>query len=438
MATYPKSRLRDLGRLIGLLVKTRIRRGDLAEAVTGWLRGLTQRYQSPNVVIDLIFRRVLLVSGHALSAHVLTAVPSSQGFVAGTMKRKAMSFLAPHALTILHDTEWHTFRSYNEEVLQTGSPHPHLPTVLAEVRKLFSGPVNDLSDIRQPMGRLMLAVVFGEGNAPARLIDEVNELFAEVGLKTALFGSRKGALRDQFHGELRRLWESGVGTAHPTLLARAHQAAETIAGTERREALLLEQIPHWMFTFTNSGSDLLARSLAMIAARPDCFARVGQEIASAGPLERPENIYQLRYLEACIRETGRLYPPVVLTAHRAAQNVSFEGVEIPAATEMLQYFPLTNRDTSLDPLAGHFRPERWLNSDDPIHKRETNLFLSGARACPGRDMILFVEKAAIAMLVQSGGIQGKRNVLTVDPVPFSFPPACLQFGRGGVSALSFV
>jgi cytochrome P450 len=393
----------------------------VGEAVASWLRGLTHRYQSPNVIIDLIFLRVLLVSGQALSAHVLTAAPSSQGFVAGTMKRKAMSFLAPHALSILHDTEWRMLRNFNEEVLQTGRPHPQLPSVLAEIQKLFSRPVNDRSEVRQRMGRLMLAVVFGEGNAPARLIDDIQELFAEVDLKTALFGSRKQALRDQFYAELRRLWDSSVGATNPTLLASAHHVAETVAGSERCDALLLEQIPHWMFTFTNSGSDLLAQSLALIAARPECLARVRQEIASAGPLERPDNIHQLRYLDACIRETGRLYPPVTQTAHRAAREVSFEGVEIPAGTEILQYFPLTNRDTSLDPLAGHFRPERWLDADDSIHKRETNLFLSGARKCPGRDMILFVEKAAIATLLQSGGIQETHNILTEDPVSFSFP-----------------
>lgn len=427
MATYPKTRWRDLGRLIGLLVGTRVRGGDAGEAVAGWLRGLTQRYQSPNIVIDLIARRVLFVSGDRLSAYVLADPPSHDAFVAGTMKRKAMSYLAPHALTIQDGADWRALRRYNEDVLLPGKPHPHLPSVLTEIHKAFSQPVANIADIRQRMGRLMLAVVFGEGNAPALLVNDIQELFAEVGLKTALFGSRKQALRDRFHGELRRLLESSAGAAHPTLLARAHKAAPAVEPPERREAMLLDQIPHWMFTFTNSGSDLLGRSLAMITARQECLARVRQEIESVGPLDRPESIHGLRYLEACVRETGRLFPPVIQTAHRAARDMSFEGMEIPAGTEILQYFPLTNRDTSRDPLADHFRPERWLDVDDPVHTRETNLFLSGARACPGRDMILFVEKAAIAVLFQSDSIRATRNILTDDPVPFSFPRACLRF-----------
>jgi cytochrome P450 len=392
-----------------------------------WLRGLTERYQSPNIVIDLIVRRVLLVSGRELSAYVLADAPSSRAFVAGTMKRKAMSFLAPYALTILHDADWRALRDYNEDVLQTGKPHPLLPSILTEVRKAFSQRVRDVGEIRRNMGKVMLAVVFGENDVSEHLIDEIQELFAEIGLKTALLGSRKQALRNRFHGELRRLWQSGTGTAQPTLLSRAHKAAEAVEKSDRREALLLDQIPHWMFTFTNSGSDLLARSLAMIAAREDSLSRIYREIESVGTLDRPECIHQLHYLEACILETGRLYPPVIQTAHRAESNVFFEGAEIPAGTEILQYFPLTNRNTSLDPLANHFRPERWLDPNEHVHNRTPNLFLSGARVCPGRDMILFIEKSAIALLLQSGNVRAKRSILTDDPLPFSFPIACLQF-----------
>src|SRR6185295_18139852 len=106
MRTYPKTRLRDLVQLVGILVGTRARRGDLAEAATAWLRGLTERYDSPNLVIDLLVRRILFVSGPDLSAHVLDSPPASDAFVAGTAKRKAMTFLAPHALTISQDAEW--------------------------------------------------------------------------------------------------------------------------------------------------------------------------------------------------------------------------------------------------------------------------------------------------------------------------------------------
>jgi cytochrome P450 len=427
MPAYPKTRRRDLLRLLARLVGARLRKGDTGEALAAWLGELTRRYESPNLVIDLVFRRMLFVSGPELSAHILSAAPSSDSFVAGTMKKKAMSFLAPHALTIAEDAEWRALRSYNEKILHTGCPHPHLPAVLAAVEKAFGGrPVQSIAEIRRRMGEAMLSVVFGEGNAPAHLIGDIQELFAEVGPKTALIGSRKRKLRDRFHEELRRLWRSGAGKGQPSLLALAHEAEATVESGHRGEEALLDQIPHWMFTFTNSGSDLLARSLAMILARPDSLARVRSEIA-AGSLDDPTKIDGLRYLEACILETGRLFPPVALTSHRAARRDSFQGADIPAGTEMLQFFPFTNRDTSRDPHASYFRPERWLDANDPVHGLYPNLFLSGARACPGRTLIMFVEKAALASLIRAGGIPSKRNALSRDPLPFSFPAEFLEF-----------
>jgi cytochrome P450 len=419
--TYPKTRLRDLAELSALLTGTLARRGDAGEAISGWLRGLTQRYQSPNIILDLYLQRILFVSGPELSAHILSAAPSTEGFVAGTMKRRAMSFLAPHALTILDGADWKTFRAYNEEVLTTGRPHPHLPVVLTALQKAFTLPAQNIDDIRQRMGRAMLAIVFGEGNAPAHLIDDILELFAEVNLGTALVGSRKTALRDRFRDELRHLWQSSAGTKRPCLLARARGLATEMEGNQRREEIVLDQIPHWMFTFTNSGSDLLARTLGIIMARQETLELIRHEVAATGSTSLVETIHGLTYLEACILEAGRLYPPSPQTAHCAARDQTFENTFIPAGIEVLQFFPFTNRDTLQDPFANHFRPERWLDPAESMSERYPNLFLSGARACPGRDLILFVVKAAIAVLLSNGKMQAQRSTLSDDPLPFSFP-----------------
>ncbi len=428
MASYPTTRLWDLVRLAALLIRARTRKSDLAEAATGWLRGLTERYQSPDLIINLIARRILFVSSPSLSAHVLAAPPSSETFVEGTMKRKAMAFLAPHALTISHDAEWRTMRVYNEDVLNTHRPHIHQQSFLAHVQKAFEQPITDIQDIRRRMGEVMLAVVFGEGNAPEQLIDDIQELFAEVGLRTALFGSRKTAKRDRFYAVLRGLWRDRLTGGKPSLLAGANAAAGKLENPAPGEDALIEQIPHWMFTFTNSGSDLLARSLTMILEQPAALDRVRKEIELAGDLGRAETIQKLSYLEACLLETGRLFPPAVQTAHRAAHEVHFDGKEIPAGTELLQFFPFNNRDQTRDPLANDFRPERWLDPNDSVHRLYPNLFLSGARACPGRDLILFIDKAALAIILRGSAVRPSDNALSRTPLPFSFPSGCPRFG----------
>jgi hypothetical protein len=178
MAGYPKTGWGDLLRLVGLLVGAWVAGADRSEALVRWLAGVTRR-RGPNVLIHLIVRRVLFVSGSALSAHILESAPSRDGFAAGTVKRKAMSFLAPHALTILQDREWRTYRIYNETVLQTGCPHMLLPFVLAKVEKAFAVLPSDIDEIRSRMGSVMLELIFGEDKAPAQLIDDVPSWEAE-------------------------------------------------------------------------------------------------------------------------------------------------------------------------------------------------------------------------------------------------------------------
>jgi cytochrome P450 len=427
VAACPKTRLSDLAGLVSGLIKARRRRGDASAAIADWLKRMTERYRSPNIVIDLLVRRILFVSGQNLSREILAQLPSRQSLVAGSVKRKAMSFLAPHALTIAQDDEWRTLRDYNETVLHARALFGDPKAVLAHVERAFAEPLHTMDDVRRRMGQVMLAVVFGEGNAPADLPDTIQELFAEVNLRTAVLGSRKSALRDRFRAELSRLWSGGARGATPCLLALAHDASEKVDPAFRNQDVLVDQIPHWMFTFTNSGSDLLGRTLAMITARDPCLSRVREEIGSPDAPIAAEALNNLRFLDTCIFETGRLFPPAPITTHRAEQPLSLAGVDIPAGTEILQHFPFNNRWATDDPLADHFRPERWLDPSDPVHSRAPNLFLSGARACPGRELILLVVKGAIVMLLRSGSLRARDGVLSRDPVPFTFSDQWAQF-----------
>jgi len=427
MKRYPQTTVLDLLRLLGNVASTALRRGDQRAKIAAWLRDLTQRYQSPNLTVNLLVRKILFVSGSELSNHVLHDPPNSREYVAGTLKQKAMSFLAPHALTISADAQWQALRPYNERVLCTGAQHIHQQAFLDQVHRAFAAPITDLADIHRGMGMLMLNIVFGENNAPSHFVDDIQVLFGEVNVRTALLGSRQTKRRAQFYDDLRAIWQQRRAADTPTLLGMAHAHQPMVDADRGDEEVLLQQIPHWMFTFTGSGSDLLGRTLAMITSRPEILARVQAEITAAGSLAEAATIDRLDYLTACLLETGRLYPPVTQTAHRAPQGDAFQGVTIPSGTELLHYFPLTNRDTTVDLRANHFRPQRWLDPADSVHQHASNLFLSGARACPGRDLILFVCKAALAILIQNHGVRASSRQLASDPVPFSFPQEAMHF-----------
>jgi cytochrome P450 len=186
-----------------------------------------------------------------------------------------------------------------------------------------------------------------------------------------------------------------------------------------------------MFTFTGSGTAMLARALALITSRPEVRARVLSEITEHGALDEPSNIERLSYVEACLLESARLFSPVPRTFHCAPQGDTFEGVDIAPGIEIAHYFPLNQRDHTADLSANNFLPERWLDPASAAHAAYPNLFLSGARSCPGKNLILFVCKSAAAILLKEHNLQAVKEMtrLAADPLPFSLPEKQIHFHR---------
>lgn len=418
----PRADARALTGLLAMLAAGALRGRPRAEVLTDWLRDTGRRLGRADFVIGLGPREILFVASPELSAFILDQSPSQGAFVVGSLKRKAMSFLAPRALTILSGEPWREMRPFNEAVL--GLDAATSAHVAARVAERFAAPLADIADTRDRMGAVMLDLVFA-GAAPDGLAETIHELFGEVRTKTAVFGSRKTALRDGFRAELDRLWAAldGEGTH---LLARAQRAAATLPPPFDRDSFVLDQIPHWMFTFPVSGADLLATSLALIQARPEVLSRARAEVSASGA-GATDPTSRLPYVAACIREAGRLYPPAPQVTHRAARDVECGEVTIPAGTEIMQYFPVPNRDTFRAPDAEAFRPGRWLDPSDPVHRQRVNTFLSGPRTCPGRDLILLVVKTAIAAQLRNDTSAPRRTALSEDPLPFKVPAEAMHF-----------
>jgi cytochrome P450 len=426
MAEAPATTALDLLRLVGGMAGAMVRsprRFDSSLVLHTWLKGLLGRHGSANLRLNLIVTRMLLVTDREVSRHILAGYPRSTGYAAGTLKRKGMSYLAPQALTIAENEAWTRLRPFNEQVLSTGRPHQYQRVFLGQVRRGFSRPIGSLDDIREAMGRAMLGIVFGEGVVPERLAEDIRVLFGLVQspVKRLLRGGKERERVELLYQSFREAWHRNGGAGDSSLLSIARR----VGGSDNEEALL-QQIPHWMFTFSGSGADLLSRGLAMIGSRPDVLARVRQDLAAAGPLDDAAAIEGLRYLEACLLESARLFPPVTRTFHRAGSDDVVGNLRIPAGTEILQVFSLSQRDTAADPTADAFQPERWLTAASRAEAVYPNLFLSGARRCPGRDLILFVCKGAAAKLLESG-LRLHSAELARDPAPFSFPSKNLRF-----------
>jgi cytochrome P450 len=417
-STHPQVGVAGVAQLVGSLAGASLRRTGMTPALHRWLRAQAERGGGA-VAAGALGRRVLLVEDRALSAEVLGSPPRTDRLGAGELRRRAMGFLAPRALTISDDDDWVRRRALNERVLDAGRPHGERQAYLEAAHAAFAAPARSVEELRAGMGRLMLSVVLGDG-APADLPDEVRALMGVVRspARRLLGGRLHAARRARLFEEIRRRWERAP--AH-TLLGRFREAG----ATPRPEAL--DQVPHWMFTFVLSGTDLLTRALAMIGSRPDALARARAEIEAAGPLEDAAAIDGLAYVQACIREAGRLFAPVERTSHSAGRDLELGGHHVPAGTQIVHYFPLMQRDAALDPTADDFVPERWLDPASGADELYPNLFLSGPRRCPGRDLIMFLCTGVIAIQAGRHGVRVEAPELASDPLPLGFPAGSLRF-----------
>lgn len=435
--TYPSTGFPDLLRLLGRclagLAKSPLS-FDFSTVFDDWLKDLMRQRRSRNIILNLYFKKLLAVTGRELSEHILAQSPDTLGYVEGTIKARAMSFLAPQALTITHGEQWRRLRRFNETALQVSGADARVQFIVEAVCGAFPGPVSDIGDIRRCMTQAMLLVVFGPRSAPVHVAEDVQKLFGHVQSpgRRMLLGWRETGRRRRFYEALRRLWREKSESGGPSLISTARGASHDGSFTEDE---LIQQIPHWMFAFTGSGTDLLARTLGVVASRSEVYDRVHAEamewnstnVSTSSAKAIASAAVRMEYLEACLLEVCRLFPPVTRTFHVAPQGATIDGYRIPAGMEILHCFTANQRDVSRDPTANDFRPERWMEPGGKAEAMYPSLFLGGARNCPGKGLILLVCKAATLKLIQHGRTRSQCRALSQDPLPLSFPHSGLRY-----------
>ena len=134
---------------------------------------------------------------------------------------------------------------------------------------------------------------------------------------------------------------------------------------------------------------------------PDIMIKVKKElketIGSCIPLEESD-ISKLPYLQAVIKETLRLHPPVpFLLPRKAERNVDIGGYTIPKDAQVMVNVWTICRDPTLWENPTLFSPERFIGSDIDVKGRNFELapFGAGRRICPG---LLLANRMLLLML----------------------------------------
>ncbi|KAE8983576.1 hypothetical protein PR003_g23983 [Phytophthora rubi] len=195
----------------------------------------------------------------------------------------------------------------------------------------------------------------------------------------------------------------------------------------------LKLMRDFVISFLAAGRETTATTMSwvilMLNRYPKVLDQVRQELKAKLPdlmsgnmrALTMENIQQLVFLEATIKETLRLFPVVAITGRSATRDVRlYEGTFIKAGTRVVMpHYAMGRMATVWGPDADEFKPERWI--DDATGKVkvvspfEFSVFLGGPRVCLGMKFALAEVKISLAKLLSQFDFKTVK-----DPFDFTY------------------
>lgn len=198
-------------------------------------------------------------------------------------------------------------------------------------------------------------------------------------------------------------------------------------------------------SFIAAGRDTTSQSMAwlllMLNRYPLVLERVRTELKTKIPglfdgsvvVPSMEDVAQLTYLEAAIRESIRLNPVVAMNARTVLKDTTLhDRTWIKAGTRVVMPHYAMARLTSVwGEDAEMYNPDRWLDGDTgklvQVSPFKFTAFLGGPRQCLGMKFALMEMKITMAAVLS------KFDIVTVkDPFAFTYSPSITLAIKGPV------
>ncbi|XP_069131898.1 cytochrome P450 3A29-like [Argopecten irradians] len=187
---------------------------------------------------------------------------------------------------------------------------------------------------------------------------------------------------------------------------------------DKDDAMLLNRNNHKGLTFDEilgnselffvAGYETTAITLTMIAfnlaTHPDCQEKLRKEIEEEIGSDAIdfENIRKLQYLDMCINESLRLYPPAMRFNRMCVRTTKVKDITIPAGMAVMVPVYAIHHDPEVWENPKVFNPERFSPSQREHHGPLDYLpFGYGPRNCIGMRLALMEAKMATATMVRN-------------------------------------
>lgn len=149
-----------------------------------------------------------------------------------------------------------------------------------------------------------------------------------------------------------------------------------------------------------TSSNALAWTFFLLSQHPAAMRRLRVELDTVLNNQPPavEQLRQLPFLDAVIKESMRLLPPVPMSARITAEATEFAGYALPKGTEIGFSHYHTHRDPRVYDNPTMFDPARWERITPTAH--EYMPFSAGIRACIGMPFALMEIPLVLALTLQ--------------------------------------
>jgi cytochrome P450 len=175
---------------------------------------------------------------------------------------------------------------------------------------------------------------------------------------------------------------------------------------ELRDEQVLAHLNILLVAGHETTTTLAARTLNSLATYPEYQQRVRAEMEEAlGDLSGPPPlaiVRGLKFLDAVIREVGRLYPPVLMVPRGVIHPFTFAGYTVPAGTQVRLALAASHMLPGVFARPEQFDPNRFLPPRDEERRHPYALvtFGGGPRLCIGINFAQVEVKSLVTQVLQ--------------------------------------
>ncbi|KAJ6561525.1 cytochrome P450 [Mycena vulgaris] len=215
-------------------------------------------------------------------------------------------------------------------------------------------------------------------------------------------------------------------TEHHDIMAILLKANKNSSASEcLSDKELLAQMATLVFTATDTTSGAISRLLHLLAQHPEVQDKLFEEISAHEEEPDCDTLSSLPYMDAVIRETLRVFPPVSMGFRQTIEDTSLpllhpvrgndgrdlSSIHVPKGTDVfISILGANHHRATWGEDASEWKPERWLSPlpDSVTANRSISgvyshmmTFLSGKRACIGFSFAQMEMKVVLFCLLRS-------------------------------------